>query len=348
MIRRALPILLVCGVAPVAGPVVAGPVVSHAVVADAVLADAVLAHVVAPPRASAPTAQSQRTNDVWRDVFVALARLESLPRGSTEFEALWTSLRDTATERERSGRKAQDAVTKYRARTVLFHLQRLRGLPTRPATEPDVVMDWLPGEAWYAARALVPGYHRVLAAATAVRETPAILDERVAVARDVSEEERLLLRLELAELPARAVFERRADADSAGLFARILAARGRTDEALEVLGRVAASATDEDERARLLVRRARIARAAGRERVALADLGAALARGNPEAALECARHALQEGNGARARAAATLALSEPSTRDAAVLAFGRALLFDGPPPGEHAQAPGAADTKTVR
>jgi hypothetical protein len=244
-------------------------------------------------------------------------------------------------ERERAGLKARDADEKFRARTILFHLQRLRGLPAGGVTEPDDVLDWLPREAWYATQALKPGVFRVLTAVAALDETPELEPERVSWALHLFEEERLKLEFERTESLAIALYRRRPDAENVERLARVHTWRGHADAALNVLGEALASSTERAVASRLHLARARAADAGADERAALADYGAALAFGSSEAALDLGTAALGAGQGAKAAFLADLVASEAPGRDEAQLLYGLAWLprATQPPAGGAHRAP---------
>ena len=220
-------------------------------------------------------------------------------------------------------------------------------MPARPATEPDVVIDWLPHEAWFAARALVPGSHRVYASVAALREAPDgdAERERVDVAVRVSEDERALLRLDLAEMPARVLFDRAPTAANATRLARLLVLRGTGDEAIQTLTRAIDGESDLAMRRRLVLTRARAASASGHERAALVDFGAAFVDGDDEAGLELARRAQRDGHRARALQLVDWALAGAAPRDESLTLWGTVLVT--PPEPVPAEA-GSTPTKTVR
>jgi hypothetical protein len=303
----------------------------------------------------------------WAELFADLARLEQMDPSTRSFEALAASLRTTAEARERDGLKKENAVEKYRARLILHHVERLRGSPPRAVTVPDVEPPWVPHEGWFAARALAPSWYRVQAGILALDETSAVSTERALVLARIADEERALLRLDLAESAAAAVLRRMPNEANALRLARVLALRGSADAARETLTRALASASADAERARLLCARANIAEGARDERAALADRGAALTLCSDEAALDLAARALERGEATRARvlAAAVLsasrtaqadpaggdatralvappepATSEPALSETALSLFGRALL--PPPRRTPAPLPGGA------
>jgi hypothetical protein len=282
--------------------------------------------------------------ETWVDYFADLERLVHLDPATPEFGALYKRLSTVAEEREREGLKRKDSLEKCRARVVRFHLQRLRGIAAHPATEPETEPVWVPHEAWFATRALVPGFFRVQAAIAALDEAGrsdvgrstvgrSDLDgagaDRLEWAARVAAEERELGRLELAERAATAVFAHAPDARSALRLARILALRGSADEARAVLGHgiLGSGILDSaDERARLLLERARVSSGVHDERGALRDWGAALRLGSDDAALDLAWRALFEGETARAEILGRAVLAGTPLREDALAVWGRALL----------------------
>ncbi|MBL8859528.1 MAG: hypothetical protein JNL28_13550 [Planctomycetes bacterium] len=267
-----------------------------------------------------------RPTESWREWFQDLATLESLPRDSKEFERLAKSLRAIAVVHERAGLKARNIVQKYRARTILYHLQRLQNLPPHPATEPEVILEWLPHEAWYATRALRPGLYKVVTAVAALDETPALDAERAAWAESLFEEERKKLEFDLAERLAAGLYRRAPDAPNVERLAQVHVWRGNDDAARNLLTEAIEASVDAASAVRLRLARARVARAAGDERNALADFGAALVCGSDDAALDLGWIALHAGERKRALQLAQLALSGATPSDPALTLYGLAQL----------------------
>lgn len=272
-----------------------------------------------------PAAQ-RNSSGPWPGLYAELARLETLPPQSGEFDALWNSLRATAEGRERAGLKARNNVEKFRARTILFHLRRLRGLPSDLATEPDLVLDWLPHEAWFATRALRPGLYRVETAVAALDETPAIDPERASWVGRLYDEERAQLEFEFAERLALGLYRRAPDAVNVDRLARVYVWRGNADAA-RALATEALHATEERAvEARVRLTRARVADALLDLRGALVDYGAALAGENAEAALDRAAASLGEREPVRAAFCARLALATGGAHDEAWTSLGLAWV----------------------
>lgn len=264
-------------------------------------------------------------------MFEDLARLETLAPNSREFQQLAQSLAATATVRERAGLKAGNNIEKYRARTLLYHLQRLQNLPAQRATEPDAILDWLPHEAWYATRALRPGMYRVLTAVSALDDTTTPDPTRAAWAARLFEEQRLIFDFDLAERLASGLYRRNPNAENVERLARVFVWRGNTAAAQNVLQEALGTTDDSDLAQTLHLARARVAAAAGDDRTALAEYGAALSLGSDDAALDLALLALRDGQRARALRLADLVLARDPERDDALAIRGMAQL---PPPDE--------------
>jgi hypothetical protein len=255
-----------------------------------------------------------------------LAQLETLPHESREFQTLWDALYQTVQGRERAGLKAKNSVEKFRARTIRFHLQRLRNLPLQTATDPEVVLDWLPHEAWYATRALRPGLARIVTAIAALDDTPALDPERAAWALRLFEEERSQLAFDLAERLATALYRRRPDADSVERLARVHTWRGDLEATRTLLTEALAATTDDAFARRAYLARARAESAFVDERAALADYGAALAFGSVEAARDLGTRALVEEDRDKALFLAECVLREAPLDEEALTETGLALL----------------------
>jgi hypothetical protein len=262
----------------------------------------------------------------WAELFADLARLERLDRSSRAFRELSSSLASTATTRERQARKAKDEVSQLRARVLEFHVQRLSGVPTRNAYATGFDVDWLPGEAWYAARAQNPCVTRGLAFEAAVKESDGQNGERTVLAALAADDDFLHLRLDSAERIARAIHDRRNTAESAGRLVRILCVRGGHAEARALLDRGLAVAPNDAQRGRLLCERARVSRGQRLDLDALHDLGAALAAGSDEASLALAEGALARGETGPARHLSQALLADDPAREDALELWGIALL----------------------
>jgi hypothetical protein len=288
-----------------------------------------------------PAPAPARAEETWVDYFEDLYRLEHMQAGTSAYDVLEKKLSTVAEERLRGGLKRKDSLEKCRARVVRYHLDRLRGLPMHLATEPEAEPAWVPHEAWFATRALVPGFFRVQAAIAALDEagradgshaasvdpiTPAERDQRLAWAERVADDERAIGRLELAERAATAVFAHAPGADTALRLAHVLALRGVGDEARAVLNHALDGDLGDDARLQLFLARARISSGVRDERRALSDWGAALSLGSDEAALDLGWRALQEGQRSRASFLAGVVLSSAPKREDALALWGFALL----------------------
>jgi tetratricopeptide (TPR) repeat protein len=269
-------------------------------------------------------------DDSWAQLFGELWQLEHTDRSTPAFQALAKSLDTRASTHEREGLKKKDNVEKYRARLILHHLDRLRGVPPRAVTVPDAEPAWVPHEGWFAARALAPSWYRVQAGILALDETPSVEPERAVLLGRIADEERALLRLDLAEGAAAAVFRRVPSDANALRLARILTLRGSNREARDVLSRALDVTQADAARARLFCARAGLAQGSRDERAALADWGAALLLGSDEAALDLAERALADGERERARvlAAAVLSRSADAQAQGTAGALGETLLYE--------------------
>ncbi len=274
-----------------------------------------------------------------------LNRLETLSPAAREFDVEFNALRATAEQRERAGLKAKNSIEKFRARTLLYHLQRLRRLPGEWATEPDVVLDWLPFEAWYATRALRPGMYRVVTSVAALDDTPQLDPERTAWALRLYDEERLKLDLDLSLRIAVGLYRRDPTAPNVERLARVRLWRGDGDAALGVLGEAIAAHDDTASLAQLHTARARTADALALRRTALSDYGAALAFASVEAARDLCASALLAGERAKTRFLADVVLrSAPGDEEALIQ---RALAqLPAPEPLEE-RTTGASENATL-
>jgi hypothetical protein len=295
--------------------------------------------------------------ETWVDYFEDLYRLEHMQAGTGAFDVLEQKLATVAEERQRGGLKRKDSLEKCRARVVRYHLDLLRGLPTHLATEPETEPIWVPHEAWFATRALVPGLFRVQAAIAALDEarraesdrnaqtpqattttttttiTPSERNERLAWAERVADEERALGRLELAERATTAVFAFAPGADTALRLAHVLALRGVGDEARAVLSHALEGDLGDDARMQLFLARARISSGVHDERRALSDWGAALSLGSDGAALDLGWRALEERETKRAGFLARVVLETAPRREDALALWGFSLLAKPSQPG---------------
>lgn len=291
----------------------------------------------------------------WPDLFARLARLETLQPTTREFDTEFNALKTVADQRERAGLKAKNSVEKFRARTLRFHLQRLGNLPGEQATEPDVILDWLPFEAWYATRALRPGMYRVVTAVAALDDTERPDPTRSSWALRLYEEERAKLDYDLAERLAVGLYRRDPSAANVERLAHVHVTRGNKDAALSVLGEALAALSASEgadlagdraaHSARLHTARARTADALLLARSALADYGAALAFGSVEAARDQADAALSRGQQEKARFLADIVLqSSPSDPEARI----QRALSQLPPtkPLQH-RTPGPRENATL-
>jgi hypothetical protein len=301
----------------------------------------------APARAEETRPEATRAEETWVDYFEDLYRLEHMERGSPAFVDLDRKLSTVAKERERGGLKRKDSLEKCRARVVRHHLQLLHGLPAELATEPETEPVWVPHEAWFATRALVPGLFRVQAAIAAIDELRRAgaesipqpeRDQRLAWAERVAAEERALGRLELAERAATAVFAYAPGADTALRLAHVLALRGVGDEARSVLSHALDGGLGDDARMQLFLARARISSGVHDERRAISDWGAALSLGSDEAALDLGWRALLNQDRTQAAFLARAVLETAPRREDALALWALSLLPE--PAGALAQGAG--------
>ncbi len=228
--------------------------------------------------------------------------------------------------RERAGLKAKNSVEKFRARTILFHVQRLRNLPAETATEPDAILDWLPHEAWYATRALRPGLYRVVTAVAALDETKEFDPARAAWAVRLFEEERAKLEFDLAERLAIGLYRRSLVTENVERLARVHTWRGNGEAARNLLTEALEAGPDVAAERRLYLARARLASAVLDESAALSDYGAALAFGNTDAARDLANRAVAERDLEKARFLAQVVLDESPADEEALVASGLARI----------------------
>ncbi len=315
-----------------------------------------------------------RAEESWVDYFEDLYQLEHMQRSTSAYDALEKKLSTVSDERVRGGLKRKDSLEKCRARVIRYHLDLLRGLPTHFATEPETEPVWVPHEAWFATRALVPGLFRVQAAIAALDEARLIETartsqperperisqperperperisqserlERLAWAERVADEERALGRLELADRVATAAFAFAPGADTALRLAHVLALRGVGDEARSVLTHALDGDLGDDARMHLFLARARISSGVNDERRALSDWGAALSLGSDEAALDLGWRALEERDRTRAGFLARVVLETAPKREDALALWSFTLLpeplhADGPLVGGSGKVP---------
>lgn len=263
----------------------------------------------APRRESPPAPQIDETQAEiareWGPVWRALARLAALPREDAEHGRLRSDLLATAARRESAARKRSDRAMAFRARVLSAHLARLDGLSGRFVRDPGILFEFLPGEAWLAARVTLAGPTRARAWTFALDEAlPEEIAEREALAQDAVLDDLAAGRLELAEAVARALVARGEGNASVCLCARVLRANGRTEEAFALLTQSEPRGAASAERALFAAELARLALARGAGEAAEDALGSALACGSAWARNELARRALAERDSTRALAVA--------------------------------------------
>lgn len=269
----------------------------------------------APRRDVPPVPQVKETQaeiaSEWLSVWRALARLEALPREDEEHGRLRSDLIATAARRENAARKRSDRAMAFRARVLSAHLARLDGLSGRFVRDPGIRFEFLPGEAWLAARVTLAGPTRARAWTVALDEAlPDEIAEREALAQEAVLDDLTAGRLELAEAVARALVARGEGNASVRLCARVLRANGRTEEAFALLTQSEPRGAASAERALFAAELARLALARGARDAAEDALGSALACGSAWARSELARRALAERDSTRA-----LALTRPFLDD---------------------------------
>lgn len=297
----------------------------------------------APPRALQAAPQEKETYSElereWVPVWIALARLAELPREAAQHAELRDQLRATAARRESAARKRSDRAMAFRARVLSAHLARLDGVTGRFVRDPGIVFEFLPGEAWLAARVALAGPTRARAWALALDEAlPDEIPERESLARDAVLDDLAAGRLEFAEAVARALVARGESNENALLCARVLRANSRDEEARALLTQTEPLAAGSTERALFAEESARLALARGARELADDALGSALACGSTWARTELSRRALAEGDSIRALALARPFLDDGSAGPEARRVWALALL-------ESARAPayGAID-----
>lgn len=247
----------------------------------------------------------------WMPVWGALERLEELPRESADYASLRAQLLRAAARRESAARERGDRELALRSRVLAAHIARLDGLDVRRVRDPGILLEFLPGEAWLCAQALLAGPLRTSALIAAFDDPRnGTASERSALARATIEADLHDLRLADAEAIARAWLARGEDVVSGVLLAGVLRAAGRSAEARDLLGRLEDGARTTAERRAWAEERARAASAAGDEEAALDALGSALAAGSTWAASELAWRGLDGRDRSRA-----LALARPFLDD---------------------------------
>ena len=277
-----------------------------------------------PPAPQVKEAQAEIARE-WGPVWRALADLASLPREAARQRR--DELLATAARRESAARKRSDRAMAFRARVLAAHLARLDGLSGRFVRDPGVVFEFLPGEAWLAARVVLAGPTRARAWVIALDEAlPDELAEREALAQDAVREDLAAGRLDFAEPVARALVARSEGSESALLCARVLRANGHGEEARALLTQIEPLAADSAERARIAEEIARLAYGSGARESGDDALGSALACGSAWARTELARRALGEGDSSRALALARPFLDDGSAGPEARRVWALALL----------------------
>lgn len=290
-----------------------------------------IAPSVAPQRELASRPEAQETQAEikaeWQPVWRALARLAALPREDAEHQRLRDELLATAARRESAARKRSDRSMAFRARVLSAHLARLDGLSGRYVRDPGVRFDFLPGEAWLAARVTLSSPTRTRAWTLALDEAaPDEIADRASLAREAVLEDLGAGRLEFAEAVARALVARCEASEHVLLCARVLRANGRTEEAFALLTQFEPRDAGSAERARFAAELARLAWARGAGEEADDALGTALACGSAWARAELARRALADRDSARALALARPFLDDGAERREARCVWAFALL----------------------
>lgn len=209
--------------------------------------------------ASVPT-QADGTA-AWRPVWQRLNELARMDRSTPRFAALARELSTLASEREKVSRAQHDRVATLRARLLRSEVARLSGRASRPIPDPQTTMDFLPGEAWLAARHVAPSALRVDALAESIREARGAgradeLAERVDWAEHLIDEETGAGRIDLALASAQALDGVAHDARSGRIVAGVLRLHGDLELAEARLDSAWNARPTPEERVRLLEERA--------------------------------------------------------------------------------------------
>ncbi len=230
----------------------------------------------------------------WTATWRSLDELRGLTPGSDRFRAQWKELDELAGGRERDSKTLRDRPAIFRARLLRAELAALAGNKALTVPDPGAAIQFVPGEAWMAARHLVSGPLRV----RAFREAIAAVDGELRSTRqkravDVVDEDVRAGRLTTAEALARFLYDSSPSPEFTLALARVLRASGRDQEAVPLLdAALDRRAIDVSERARLAFERGRVESNLGRDTIAARWFGAALSEGSVDAAIHLGQNAL--------------------------------------------------------
>lgn len=238
----------------------------------------------------------------WPSTWRALDQLKSLAKGSQRFQIEWSALDLRGKASESDARKRSDRATTLRARILRAELALVAGTPARPIADPHTDIEFLPGEAWLAARHLATCPLRLRAFREALDEVRGeVRAARCEALNAALRDDVVNVRIEGAEALARLACELSANAQTTTDLAIVLRLRGEADAADALLERALSERGDSAGRAMTMTERGRLQRGLGHSDAAARWLGAALAEGSDEAALCLARAALYESESSRAR-----------------------------------------------
>jgi len=237
----------------------------------------------------------------WERTWERLDKADRATRRAVSWRRRISGLSDAAAERRITSLSRSDEDDLFRTRLLVWHLDRLRSRREDPLEPPPAGFTWLPSEAWFGARALRPGPARCEAVlGSLANAVPADRPVRLSTA-----ESQLLEELCAGNSGGAADLAARIDALEPTTARAVRAAwtgaqAGRQEAVASTLAaRLAASDPADEPRLRLAL--ARVALARDDELGARAQLGAALAGGDPGAAALTARLAFDRAEAHRAR-----------------------------------------------
>ncbi len=285
-----------------------------------------------------PAVQSARTLPpetvgYWERAWARLDKIDRATHRGANWKRSINEVTDSAAERRIDALAQSDEQDLFRTRLLQWHLERIKGRAQPEVDPPRVAMSWLPGEAWWAARALGPGPTRCATMLVALDQADVgERGERIALADVQVRQEWLAANVLGCAALAQRIDELEPDFAHLERAAWALAQAGRVADAAALVRARSAALADASLEAPAHVLAARTALAQGADLTARAELGAALALGSADAAILSARQLLERGEPQRARVLTRGWIGAAGARDVPDALWALANLLDSSRP----------------